>query len=205
MCREFFSKEKLMATAPPVVVVDDDDKDNKDNGKTGIAVAIALVMFLLGIGVGYLLWNDSTEKVRLTNELAAATAKIADLEKRPPVNVVQGMTKEQCAAVATDITKQSCVGKTETVTKTVTKYRDRPMAQAPVSTPSTGTRSDSYERFSKPLDRCIFRIKGEIKSETFVQNGEVNCPIWRDKQLSLFNQNPKDKIWDRKYPTSKPM
>ncbi len=56
----------------------------------------------------------------------------------------------------------------------------------------------------KPLDRCIFRIKGEIKAETFVENGEVNCPTWRDSQLARYNQNPHDLIWSKKYPSAKP-
>jgi hypothetical protein len=52
------------------------------------------------------------------------------------------------------------------------------------------------------LDRCIFRVQGIIKSEAYLANGKTACPIWRDKQLELFKQNPNDQIWSKVYPSN---
>lgn len=52
------------------------------------------------------------------------------------------------------------------------------------------------------LDRCIFRVQGNIKSEAYLANGKTACPIWRDKQVELFKQNPNDQIWSKVYPSN---
>lgn len=80
----------------------------------------------------------------------------------------------------------------------------RPEKSADITSPPVAAPTRFEDRFGTPLDRCIFRINGEIKADTYVQNGKINCPKWRDEQLVLFKQDPKNLIWEKTYPSVRP-
>lgn len=69
--------------------------------------------------------------------------KVDGLEKRPPVNVVEGLSKDQCTALATELVEKSCTAKVATSTKpsgkTANDSRTTARRRVPVAGQSTAT------------------------------------------------------------------
>lgn len=93
-----------------------------------IVAGAALVMFL--VMLGFLLFGDdgksklveenkayATKIATLESEKKNLLARVSDLEARKPTQVVQGMTSEQCTAMANDIVQKSCTVKATPVAK----------------------------------------------------------------------------------------
>lgn len=184
------------------------------------AVIIGVVALLIGMLLGYMFFSSSGEvhnlkekvsvlegeKKKLEGELAVAVAK-----STPKVEVTQGATLDQCTAVAVAAVEKAC---RPPAPKLVYAKPQRSYAVATARTSSATARAEVYAGPALPtssgqadwlqgkkLDTCIFRIKGEEKARTTVENGAVNCPLWEQKQVAAFRQKPEDKIWSKVYPT----
>lgn len=179
----------------------------KSGNAAYVLAAAALILFLMAITGFY--WNHQSG-----SKLAAAKARLALLE--PEVKRLQGenatlaskKVELTCPGPSAEeinkIVGEKCVGKPVTITK----WRERPVAAAPMPTPGCGTNCPGDRvRVTVQPDRCIFRIHGEIKATTEFPGGTgaAQCPQWRDAMLKKYNQNPADKIWERKYPSSNPL
>lgn len=90
---------------------------------------MALAMVIIASALVGCTFVASDEVAVKKADFEAMKAEIKRLKETPPMQVVQGITKQECTAIVADALKNQCVGKTETVTKTITKYRDRPVAR----------------------------------------------------------------------------
>lgn len=154
---------------------------------------------------------SKTEFDKLKADFNTLQGKYNKLKEEKPEVVHVGATIEDIKKVCVGKTtylpaKKTSIAKSGDVTATA-------RAEAHASVTKTSARAEATasskavteEKKGVVLDRCIFRVKGEIKSETYLADGANTCPIWRDTQLKVYNQNPNDKIWERKYPTVAPM
>lgn len=130
----------------------------------------------------------TTANSTLTSDLGVCNGKLSSAGSLS--TAFAGM-KEELAEL-----KKQCTGKT---------------AYLPAK-PSAGTKhvgstnkGSSTSTAGRAMDICIFRIHGMEIARTSVQDGAVNCPIWEKQQAAINRKKPEEKIWDKVYPTNKPL
>ncbi len=187
-------------------------KDEGEKKWTNPIVLTGVVAFLVGMLLGYPLFSNPVQVHSLKEKVAALEGEKTKLEGQlavakstPKVEVTQGATLDQCTAVAVAAVEKAC---RPPAPKLVYAKPRRSYAVATARTSSATAHAAVYTEparatvMQKPMDICIFRIKGEEKARTTVENGAVNCPLWEQQQVAAFRQKPEDKIWSKVYPTS---
>lgn len=196
------------------------EKNEGEKKWVTVAIIVGIVAFLLGMLLGYPVFSNPVQVHSLKEKVAALEGEKKKLEgelsvvKSIPkgVEVTQGATIAQCTTIAADAIAKACrppapklvYAKPQRSDAVATARTSPTPARAEVYTgpalPTSGGQADWLQ--SKKLDTCIFRIKGEEKARTTVENGAVNCPLWEQRQVAAFHQKPEDKIWSKVYPTA---
>ena len=181
-------------------------------------VLAGVVAFLVGVLLGYPLFANPVQVHSLKEKVAVLEADKKKIEGEllvvksiPKTEVTQGATTAQCTTIVTEAIAKAC---RPPAPKLVYAKPRRSYAVATARTSSATARAEVYAGPALPtssgqadwlqgkkLDTCTFRIKGEEKARTTVENGAVNCPLWEQQQVAAFRQKPEDKIWSKVYPT----
>lgn len=169
---------------------------------------------LMGLLFGYPIFSNPMKVHELNQQVSALEAEktklageLRTLKEQPPkkIEVIEGATIAQCTTIVTEAVAKAC---RPPAPKLVYAKPQRSYAVATARTSSATAHAAVYTEparaavMQKPMDICIFRIKGEEKARTTVENGAVNCPLWEQQQVAAFRQKPEDKIWSKVYPTS---